>query len=282
MGKFYDKMAEDLKLRGYAEGTQRNYLGHARRFVAEYMRPPTQLGEEHIRRFLLRFPHQPGVQAAYRSALKFLYEVTLGKPEVIANIPRPKQPKKLPEILAPEEVLALLQAIVSVQHRAVLTTTYGAGLRISEACHLQLRDIDSKRNLIHIRAGKGNKDRYVALGQRLLECLRHYWRVHRPAGPYLFESGRAGRPIDPKLVRVSLADAAAYLRIRKRVTPHGLRHAFATHLLESGADIRMIQAALGHASIRTTARYTQVSARHVGAMQSPLDRPPSGKPGRRR
>lgn len=276
MGRFYDKMAEDLKLRNYAESTQKSYLAHARRFVAEYMQPPTELGEQHIRHFLLRFPHQPGLQAAYRSALKFLYEVTLNMPEVVANIPRPKVPKKLPDILAPGEVLTLLQVIDNVQHRAVLTTTYGAGLRISEACRLKVGDIDSERNLIHVRGGKGNKDRYVVLGKCLLQCLRHYWRQRRPTGVYIFASPKTGRPIDPRSVRSSLHKAADYLRIAKRVNPHALRHAFATHLLESGVDIRVIQSALGHASIRSTARYTQVSAKHAGAVKSPLDSLPVG------
>lgn len=271
MGKYYNKMAEDLKLHGFATSTQYNYLRMARRFVAEFMKPPTKLGEEHVRHFLLRFCGQPGTQACYRSALKFLFEVTMERPEVMAKIPRPRQPKTQPDILAPAEVLALLQTIDSVQHRAVLTAAYGAGLRISEACRLQIGDIDSARGLIHVRAGKGGHDRHVGLARNLLHCLRHYWRHHRPKGPYLFESTRTGVPISPRPVRESLRRAAARLRIAKRVTPHSLRHAFATHLLESGQDIRVIQAALGHKSIRTTARYTQVSAQHAGKMKSPLD-----------
>jgi site-specific recombinase XerD len=150
-------------------------------------------------------------------------------------------------------------------------TTYGTGLRISEACALQTTDIDSKRMLIHVREGKRARDRYVPLPDKLLTFLRQYWLQQKPSAVYLFSASNDGRPIAPKVVRSVLQKAIRKAGITKRVTPHVLRHTFATHLLEVGTDIRVIQAVLGHASIRTTTRYTQVSRKHIGRVRSPLD-----------
>jgi site-specific recombinase XerD len=154
----------------------------------------------------------------------------------------------------------------------VSIAAYGAGLRVTEACRLQPGDIDSKRMLIHVRQGKGKKDRYVMLSPRLLEILRGYWVKASPKGDWLFPGRKPGRPLTPTSVRKALDAAAKRAKLRKKVTPHLLRHSFATHLLEAGTDIRVIQVLLGHSSIRTTARYTQVSARHIASVQSPLDR----------
>jgi site-specific recombinase XerD len=150
-------------------------------------------------------------------------------------------------------------------------TAYGAGLRISEACSLETSDIDSKRMMIHIREGKRSKDRYVMLSDRLLEALRVYWRSSRPTGTYLFPGAVPGRPITPSAVQRVLKTVVARCGFRKRVTVHALRHGFATHLLEAGVDIRVIQRLLGHTSIQTTARYTKVSREHIGRTKSPLD-----------
>ena len=150
-------------------------------------------------------------------------------------------------------------------------TAYGAGLRIAEACSLRISDIDSKRMLIHIRDGKGSKDRYVMLSERLLPYLRYYWRTAHPPEPYLFPGGKPGEPITTRAVGRVLRKALTGCAFSKRITVHSLRHGFATHLLELGTDIRTIQRLLGHASIQTTARYTYVSAQHVGRTKSPLD-----------
>ena len=205
------------------------------------------------------------------AALRFLYTTTLRRPEEVVRIPWPKVPRTLPDILSRDEVLRLLDRVGNIKHRAVLSCAYGAGLRITEACSLTVKDLDSQRGLIHVRKGKRQLDRYVMLSERLLLLLREYWRQVRPEPPLLFPGEVSGQPISPRTVRESLKKAAVGLGIQKRVTPHSLRHAFATHLLEAGTDIRVIQALLGHGSIRSTQRYTAVSRRHVGRVKSPLD-----------
>ena len=275
MGKFRDRMQQDLQLAQYRPSTQDCYLRCARRFVAHYMRPPTELGREEIRQFLLTLTDRPAVQKTHWAAIKFLYTKVLGRPEEVVDIPWPKVRQKLPDIFSAQEVAALLDAIAAPMHRVVLMAAYGAGLRISEACSLCVEDIDSSRGLIHIRDGKRGRDRYVVLSPRLLLCLREYWRVAKPQGPYIFEGRLPGRHVDPSTIRKALERAARKVGLRKRATPHQLRHAFATHLLENGTDIRVIQVLLGHGSIRSTARYTQVSATHVASVESPLDRLPA-------
>ncbi len=283
MGQLRDKMKADLKLRRYRAGTIDNYLLCARRFVAFHRRRPEEMGEEELRQFLLHLIDErhigPAGHKMHVAALKFLYGVTLDRPEVAVRLPWPKVPVKLPDILDGSEVELLLGAIDSVKCRMVVMTAYGAGLRISEACALHTTDIDSKRGVIHVRNGKRGRDRFVMLPRRLLACLREYWRVVRPTGPALFPGATPGSLVAPRTVRAALRKAVAKAKITKRVTPHVLRHCFATHLLEGGTDIRTIQVLLGHGSIRTTARYTQVSTRHIARTESPLDR--LGKKGRR-
>ena len=275
MGIFYDRMQEDLKLKVYALSTQDTYLRCARRFVAFHMRPPTELGEKEIRAFLMHLLEEKKVGAAnhkiHVAAIKFLFNTTLRRPEEVVHIPWPKVPRTLPDILSGDETINLLEAIDSIMHRAILMAAYGGGLRIKEACSLCAEDIDSKRGLIHVRHGKRGQDRYVMLSDLLLACLRHYWRSVRPAGAYLFPGRKADTHISDDAVRNALRKASNKLGITKRVTPHNLRHAFATHLLEDGCDIRVIQVLLGHGPIRSTARYTHVSAKHIGQVKSPLD-----------
>jgi integrase/recombinase XerD len=183
-------------------------------------------------------------------------------------------PHRKPDILSLSEVERLLDAAMSASlvSAVVLMTAYGGGLRISEACRLRPEDIDSARKLIHVRLGKGGKDRYVMLSERLLEILRGYWVQVRPQGGWLFPGRKAGEPITRTAATMALHETATKAKLRKKVTPHQLRHSFATHLLEAGTDIRVIQVLLGHSSIRSTARYTQVSARHIGRVKSPLDK----------
>ena len=207
-----------------------------------------------------------------REKTHFLYRVTLDRPGVVRRIPFPRQVReRLPEILSPGEVAQLLGAVRRPKHRAMLMVAYGAGLRASELCALIPADIDSQRMLIRVRAGKGDKDRYVMLSPRLLAALREYWRLRPPEGPYLFPSPRPGKPLSRMAVFRLVRVAARRAGLRKRVNPHMLRHSFATHLLEAGTDIRVIQVLLGHRSLRTTARYVMVSREHVGTVQSPLD-----------
>jgi site-specific recombinase XerD len=196
--------------------------------------------------------------------------VTLRRPEVAADIAYPKVKSALPDILSGTEMVQLLEALQSTMYRALVMTAYGAGLRISEVCRLQTTDIDSRRMLIHVR-GKGGRDRFVPLPERVLFTLRRYWVAMRPTGPELFPGKEPGRGISPDAVRPHLHAAAAKVGLRKRATPHVLRHSFATHLLELGTDIRVIQMLLGHTSIRTTLRYTRVTDKHVARVQSPVD-----------
>jgi len=275
MGQLRDRMEGDLKLRGIRLQTAEKYLNTARNFVAYYMRPPTELGAEDVRRFLLHLTEErkfkPGTIKTYLGGIRFLYTVTLGRPEVVVGFKFPRQNQTLPEILSASEIEALLGRLESLRHRAVVMAAYGGGLRVSEACCLGVGDIDSRRGLIHVRNGKGGKDRYVMLSERLLTVLREYWKAARPPGPYLFPGIDGAETIHRHTVNRALRQAAVDAGIAKRVTPHSLRHAFATHLLEGGTDIRTIQVLLGHSSIRTTARYAQVSQRHVGRTTSPLD-----------
>jgi site-specific recombinase XerD len=277
MGTFRDRMQQDLQLAQYRPSTQENYLRCARKFVAHYMRPPTQLGREEIRQFLLTLIDRPSAQKTHWAAIKFLYTTTLQRPEEVVDIPWPRIRQTLPDILSMDEVAALLSAIKPIMHRMVVMATYGAGLRISEACALRTGDIDSKRGLIHVRDGKRGRDRYVILSPRLLRYLREYWRLTRPPAEYLFPGTRPEQHVEPSIIRKAVKRAAHEVGLHKRVTPHQLRHAFATHLLEAGTDIRVIQVLLGHGSIRSTARYTRVSATHVASVTSPLDRLPAAK-----
>jgi integrase/recombinase XerD len=275
MGQIRDRMEADLKLKGFALTTRKEYLLRARHFVAYFGRSPEELGEPDVRKFLLHLVEERGVRATthrmYVAAIKFLFAVTLKRPEVVATIPWPRVPKKLPDVLSGEEVERLLNATRSPKHRALLMTAYGAGLRISEACTLEVGDIDSKRMMIHVREGKRGKDRYVMLSPRLLNALRLHWRRLHPRGRYLFPGGFPNAPITPSAVSLMLRKAVARAGLGKRVTFHCLRHGFATHLLEAGEDIRTIQRLLGHSSIQTTAHYTAVSKAHIARTRSPLD-----------
>jgi integrase/recombinase XerD len=275
MGKLHDRMQEDLLLKAYSPHTQRAYLGCARHFAKHYMRSPEEMGEQEIRDFLLHLVRDqkasPATLSMYVNALKFLYNVTLKRPEAVQALAHPKRAQTLPVILSPEEVLRLFAAIRSVKHKAIIATAYAAGLRISEVCALRVPDIDSTRRRIHVRAGKGKKDRYVMLGESLLDLLRQYYRQARPQGAYLFPGHKPQRPICTTAVRQVLRQAVRETGLTKRVTMHTLRHCFATHLLERGTDIRILQVLLGHSSIRTTLRYTHVTDPLVQSLVSPLN-----------
>jgi integrase/recombinase XerD len=275
MGKLRDQMIEDLQLRDYARGTCKAYVDCARAFVAYHRKPPQQMGELEIRQFLMHLVEKkkatPASRKMYVAAIKFLYQVTLRRPEVVAAIPWPKVAHGVPEILSGSEVTTLLDAIESIKHRAVVMTAYGAGLRISEVCALQVDDIDSKRMTIRVRHGKGDQARYVLLPERVLFLLRRYWVFERPKKPWLFPGQQPGCPLSAASVRYHLGAAAKKAELTKRVTPHVLRHTFATHLLELGTDVRVIQMLLGHRSIRTTVRYTRVTSRVLAKTKSPVD-----------
>jgi integrase/recombinase XerD len=275
MGKLHDRMKGDLLLKGYSPHTQSAYLRCARHFASHYMRSPEEMGEKEIRDFLLHLIRDrnasPATLHMYVNALKFLYNITLKRPEAVKEISHPKRPKTLPVILSPEEVLRVFAAIRSVKHKAIIATAYAAGLRISEVCGLRIADIDSQRMRIHVRSGKGKKDRYVMLGETLLALLRQYYQKARPQGEYLFPGYKPHRPICTAAVNQVMRKVVRQAGLSKKVTMHTLRHCFATHLMEAGTDIRILQVLLGHSSIRTTLRYTHITDRLVQKLVSPLD-----------
>jgi integrase/recombinase XerD len=204
-------------------------------------------------------------------ALRFLYGITLKQAEVPERIPYAREPQKLPVVLGADEVVRFLEAVPSLKARAALTTAYAAGLRASEAASLKVGNIDSSRMVIRIEQGKGGRDRYVMLSPQLLGILRSYWRLARPAH-WLFPGRDAGHPINATVLHAACRSACVASGLGKRVTVHTLRHSFATHLLEGGTDIRIIQALLGHRNVNTTARYAQVATSTIRDTPSPLDR----------
>jgi site-specific recombinase XerD len=275
MGKLHEQMKADLTLKGYSEHTHEAYLRYLRGFAKHHMRSPAEMGEEEIRAFLLHLVQEqkadPYLQKAYISALKFFYRITLGRPEVVANIPNPKLPKRMPVVLSMGEVLAIFEAIRYIKHKAMIATTYGAGLRISEVCSLRKSDVDSQRMRILIH-GKGKKERYCLLSPMILELLREYYRKVRPKGDWLFPGRNPQEHLSRGSIHKAFKKAVKKVGIKKKVSMHSLRHAFATHLLEHGTDIRFVQVLLGHASIRSTMRYTHVSNAALSRIESPWDR----------
>ena len=278
------RFIEDMQLRNLAPATQRQYLHHVVDFSKYFHSSPEHLDLEAVRQYELHLLHEkklsPESINGFVSAVQFLYLNTLEMPWGKECFPRVRRPHKLPVVLTPEEVARFFEAVPALKYRAALMTCYGAGLRIGEVVALRVTDIDSGRMLIRIEQGKGAKDRYVMLSPRLLAVLRAYWRAQRPQH-WLFPSWRADRHLSTGALGQACRDAARVLGLPKRITAHTLRHSFATHLLDNGTDIRVIQALLGHSRIDTTAHYTQVSPQVVSHTASPLDRltetPPSGR-----
>lgn len=277
MTQLRKRMQEELQRRNYSESTTICYLRQITEFAKHFRRSPAQLGPEEIKQFQLYLVQEKKVSwATYiqtTAALRFLYVKTLGRAFMAEKIPYPKRPKHLPTVLSQEEIERVLNAARSLKHRALLMVLYGAGLRVSEACRLTVDDIDSSRMVIHVRQAKGNKDRDVMLSPVLLEMLRRYWKVSRPK-PWIFPGYRPDKPMTTKSVFLMVRNVAARAKITKTVSPHTLRHSFATHLLESGTDLRTIQLLLGHADVRTTIIYLQVSQQHIRKIVSPLDQLP--------
>lgn len=274
MGQIRDRMQADLQLAGYSPSTQKIYLCYAKLFTKFHMRSPAEMGEEEIRRYLLHMVVEQKISREtyrqIRAALTFLYTITLKRPTDVAHLPVGRRKLKLPIVLSGTEVGRMLGAVRNPKYRAIFMAQYAAGLRISEACRLRPENIDSKRMVIHVRAGKGDKDRYTVLSARLLAYLREYYGKYRPSG-WLFPGETADGHASPDTSREVFHAVVAMSGISKEITPHVLRHSFATHLLESGVDIAVIQALLGHASIRATAVYTHVSVEHIGRVKSPFD-----------
>ena len=268
------RMIDDMQLRNLAPGTQKHYIHYVAAFAKHYGCSPEQLDVEDIRNYLLYLLNERKLSAEAVnqcvSALKFLYLVTLEMPWTDEYFPRAKRPQRLPVILSQEELLSFFDHIPSIKYRAAMMTCYGAGLRVSEAVALKITDIDSQRMLIRVEQGKGRKDRYAMLSPRLLDVLRRYYRAF-PSDGYLFPSWRKDKHMSSTSLQIACREAAARSSLQKRVTVHTLRHSFATHLLEQGTDIRIIQALLGHSRIDTTTLYTRVSTQLVSATVSPLE-----------
>jgi integrase/recombinase XerD len=269
------RMAEDMQVRNLSPNTQLSYLQQVSLFARHFGKSPALLGWEEIRTYQVYLTNEkrltPGSIHIAVAALRFLYRVTLKKEWKFEDVlPLPKKQQKLPVVLSPDEVQRFLDCVEGLKHRAILTTCYAAGLRISEAVHLKPTAIDSQRMVIRVEQGKGQKDRYVMLSPMLLETLRSYWHAVRPK-EWLFPGDHAGQPITRHAVGNACEKARLLAGLSKPVTPHCLRHAFAVHLLEAGTDVRTIQLLLGHRSLSTTARYLRIATSKVCATSSPLD-----------
>ena len=276
------RMTVDMQVRNLSPHTQASYLQQVSLFARYFRTSPDALNPEHIRTYQIYLTNEKKLATSSIhtavAALRFLYRVTLKKEWTFEeDIPLPKKAQKLPVILSPEEVLHFLGCVKRGKHRVILTTCYAAGLRISEAVRLKVVAIDSARMVIRVEQGKGRKDRYVMLSPMLLEILRIYWRAVRQE-EWLFPGIRADRPITKDAVEAACRKANRLSGLSKPVTPHSLRHAFAVHLLESGADVRTIQLLLGHRSLATTAKYLRIATSKVCATSSPLDLLPHPPP----
>ncbi|HBO44539.1 MAG TPA: integrase [Planctomycetaceae bacterium] len=268
------RMIQDLRLRNLAPNTQKAYVRAVAKFAEHFHKSPELLSVEEVRSYLVYLVEEKHASTQQYvqvlCALRFLFNVTLKRKEVLEDIPHPKTAQKLPLVLAMDEIAQFFAAVRNPKYRALLMTIYAGGLRVSEAVHLRVTDIDSKRMLIRVRQGKGRKDRYVNLSPKLLAILREYWRVFRPSD-WLFPGKPPTRPLSRDAVNDLCKRICARAKMTKRVTPHTLRHSFATHLLEAGTDLRTIQILLGHRSLKTTARYTHVSEKTLRSAPSLLD-----------
>ena len=278
-------MLEELQRRNFAATTITTYLKAVERFARYFKRRPDRLNHTHLRTYqvyLLRerklMPHTVRLHVA---ALRFFFVKTLKRRYLLDDTPYPKAPRRLPSILSVDEVTQVIDAAASLSHRTMLMVLYSTGMRNAELRHLQVADIDSRRMLIHIRQGKGGRDRFVPLSATLLVTLRAYYRWMRPKTwlfPGTVDGWRADKPITPKVLWEACVVAARRAGLRKRCFPHLVRHSYATHLLESGADLRTIQLLLGHANVRHTVLYLHLSQRHLQAVANPLDALPVSAP----
>ena len=280
------RMIEDMSVRGFKEDTRRDYVRHVRAFAAFIGRSPDTATAEELRLFQLHQTQSglqpPSINSAV-SALRFFFTVTLDRPDLARRLTVVPYPRRIPTVLSVEEVMLLLQAASAPKYKAAFATAgpapqgRGAGLRVSEVVALKVGDIDSERMLLRVERGKGGKDRHAMLSPQLLELLRAWWREGRRRslllpGGWLFPGRNPVEPLSARQLGRVVRAAAQAAGINKRVSPHTLRHSFATHLLEQGVDIRVIQTLLGHAKLDTTALYTRVASTTIRAVTSPLDR----------
>lgn len=274
MSTVREKMLAELQLRGITPRTQTAYLREIAKLENYFNKSPEELGEEEVKEYLVHMLEDRGLSSGtykyYAAGIKFLYRTTLNRGEVVEKIKYPKAKIKLPVVLDLSEVRTMLSVMENLKHRAVLTITYSAGLRVSETAHLKVTDIDSKRMMVRVRQGKGGKDRYTILSKTTLECLREYWRAYRPKD-WLFEGQKEDSHICYTSIRNIFVEAKERAGITKPVGPHSLRHAFATHLIEAGTSLHHVQLLLGHKSPKTTTVYLHVSKMNLAQVCSPLD-----------
>ena len=268
------RMIDDMTARRFSEATRRDYARHIRNFEAFLGRSPETATCEDLRDYQLHVAEQRIGAATVNSAvsaLRFFFNVTLERPDLVRHLTSVQEPRKAPVVLNQEEVVRFLEAAPGLKYKAVFGVAYGAGLRVSEVAALKVSDIDSKRMTLRVEQGKGRKDRYVMLSPQLLEWLRQWWKAAHPRG-WLFPGQDPVNPMSTRQLVRAVHAAAKAAGITKRVTPHTLRHSFATHLLEQGVDIRVIQVLLGHAKLETTALYTRVAVNTIREVRSPLER----------
>ena len=271
------RMLEELQRRNYSSETTRAYLFAVKDFAGYFGKRPDKLGQEHLRQYQLHLLNDRKLAVetivGRISALRFFFVKVLRRPYREIDLVYPKRPERLPVILSEEEVARLIESAITSYHRVILMTLYGTGLRREELCRLKVTDIDSQRMVVHVRQGKGNKDRDVTLSPRLLEVLRAYWKWRKPK-TYLFPSlyrKRPEQPIDSKTVWHAVREAARRAGIKKKVSPHLLRHSWATHLLERGTDLKTIQVLLGHVDLEATTIYLHLSQRHMQTVNNPIE-----------
>ena len=269
-------MLEELQRRNYAEGTTRSYVQAVRQFAQYFGKSPDKLGPSELRSYqaylLKERKLAVGTVVARVAALRFFFVRTLKRHQFREDLPYPKKQRRLPTVLSVEEVAQLINAASNLLQRALLMTLYGTGMRRTEVSRLKVRDVDSKRMMIRVEQGKGGVSRDIPLSPALLETLREYWRWKKPR-TYLFTAQQRDKegPIYDKTVWYACTEAARHASITKHVTPHTLRHSWATHLLEAGTDLRTIQILLGHGDLETTAKYLHLSQRHLQAVANPLE-----------
>lgn len=274
MGQFRDRYERDLQIRGYSSNTVKQYVYCVRNLVKYFNQPPDELTIEDINNFQLHLTKERKVAWAtfnvYVVAIRHFFLITLKRDWKIAFIPYQKTGRKLPEIFSAAELSALFKSVSNIKHLTILMAIYSAGLRVSEAVHLRVSDIDSRRMVIRVNQGKGLKDRYVPLSEALLPFLRQYWKIDRPTD-WLFQGQDPKKPLTQESVGLVFRKAKKAAGITKKVTVHSLRHSFASHLMEKGVDIRTIQQLLGHRSLSSTMIYTHVAKNYVNRAGSPLD-----------
>ncbi len=274
MTELRQRMIQDMQLHGFSPKTQRCYIDAVRNLARHYDRSPDLLSEEDVRHFFLHLINEK--QAArstvtiHLSGIKFLFEKTLQRPWPVFQVVKPAKRKKLPVVLAPDEIRSILALVRSPVQEMALTLIYACGLRLSEGACVRSDDIDTKRMLVWVRNGKGGKDRCVPLPEPILDVLQHYWRKGHPQ-PWLFPSRRKDGPISPSSLQKTFRDALRESGINKKASVHTLRHSYATHLLERGVDLRIIQKLLGHTCVRTTFVYVHLTSRIVDRLNSSLN-----------